>query len=105
MIVQEHSPTVEKEVLEPLVQSAIGYPNLQVQTWQVTNLSRQGRRSNTGHTHSAGIRDGLFTGGLCGLLDQGYNRGPSSWSHTQIITYLNAKRALATMTRADWRGR
>lgn len=55
-----------------------------------------GRRANTGHTHSAGILDGVFTAGVLGSLDMGYNKGPSSWSCSHIITYPNAKRAIIT---------
>lgn len=67
------------------------------------NLTKVGRRLNTGHTHSAAILDGVYVAGLCGLLDQGYNEGPSSWSHTQIITYPNAKRSLVTLQDGRWR--
>jgi len=67
------------------------------------NLSRMGRRANTGHTHSAGSIDGLYTAATCSLLDVGYNRGPSSWSHTMIVTYKNGKRALVTLFRGAWR--
>lgn len=66
-------------------------------------LTKVGKRLNTGHTHVASIFDGVYTGGLCGLLDQGYNEGPSSWSHTQTITYPNAKRTLVTMQDGRWR--
>ena len=61
-----------------------------------------GRRANTGHTHSAGIIEGLYVAGVCALV-QGYNRGPSSWSITHILTYKNGKRALVTMTQDAWR--
>lgn len=67
------------------------------------NLTKVGSRLNTGHTHTASILDGVYTAGLCGLFDQGYNEGPSSWSHTQIITYPNAKRTLVTIRNGRWR--
>lgn len=66
-------------------------------------LSRMGRRANTGHTHSAGIIDGLYTAGTSSRLDLGYNVGPSSWSHSHIVTYTNGKRALVTMWEGGWR--
>ena len=59
-------------------------------------LSKTGKKANTGHTHSAGIIDGLYTAGVTGKLNQGYNVGPSSWSQTHILTYPNGKRALIT---------
>ena len=54
-------------------------------------------KANTGHTHSAGIVEGVYTAGVFGELDMGYNRGPSSWSHSFIITYANGKRTIVTM--------
>lgn len=67
------------------------------------NLSKMGRKANIGHTHSAGIWDGLYVAGCSALLDQGYNRGPSSWSHSHIVTYRNGKRAIITMFDGKWR--
>lgn len=60
-------------------------------------LTRVATRMNIGHAHTAGILDGVYTAGLCGLMDQGYNSGPSGWSHTQIVTYSNARRSLVTV--------
>lgn len=67
------------------------------------NLARIGRKANTGHTHSAGIRDGLYTAGTCSVMDMGYNAGPSSWSHSHIVTYPNGKRAVITMWHGAYR--
>ena len=66
-------------------------------------LTKVATKMNTGHTHSAGVLDGVYTAGLCGLFDQGYNSGPSSWSQTQIVTYPNGRRTLVTMHGAAWR--
>lgn len=61
-------------------------------------------KANTGHTHSAGIVDGVYTAGVYGDLDMGYNKGPSSWSHSAILTYLNGKRAIITFNNGKfWR--
>lgn len=61
-------------------------------------------KANTGHTHSAGIIDGVYTAGVYGKLDMGYNKGPSSWSHSLIVTYLNGKRAILTIKNGKaWR--
>lgn len=67
------------------------------------NLSKMGRRANTGHTHSAAIVDGMYVAGTSSKLDMGYNRGPSSWSHSHIVTYGNGKRAIITMWNGKWR--
>jgi len=60
------------------------------------NLRTVGK-ANTGHTHTAGICDGVYTAGLYGLLDQRYNKGLSSWSHSFVVTYDNGKRAILTI--------
>jgi hypothetical protein len=68
-------------------------------------FTKLGRRHNTGHTHTAGIRDGVYTAGIKGNLEQGYNRGASSWSHSDIITYPNAKRCIITWKGNKYRAR
>lgn len=60
------------------------------------NLRTVGK-ANTAHTHSAGITEGIYTAGVYGELDMGYNKGLSSWSHSLIVTYANAKRAILTI--------
>jgi len=60
------------------------------------NLRTVGK-ANTAHTHSAGITEGIYTAGVYGKLDMGYNKGLSSWSHSLIVTYPNAKRAILTI--------
>jgi hypothetical protein len=67
------------------------------------NYAKMGRRVNRGHEHSASIHDGVYTTGIMGDLEQGYNRGPSSWSRSSIVQYLNGKRAIVTMYNDKWR--
>lgn len=62
-----------------------------------------GRKVNIGHSHSAGIIDGVYVAGVSGLMDMDYNKGPSSWSHSHIVTYANGKRTIVTMKRGKWR--
>ena len=67
------------------------------------NLRTVGK-ANTGHTHSAGIVEGVYTAGVFGDLDMGYNKGLSGWSHSFIVTYQNGKRAIMTIkNRKAWR--
>ncbi|QBQ81102.1 hypothetical protein HdH2rev_00188 [Escherichia phage vB_EcoS_HdH2] len=49
---------------------------------------------NTGHTHTASIYGGVYTAGVSGSLDMGYNVGASSWTQTHVITYANGQRTL-----------
>ena len=69
------------------------------------SLKRIGRKANTGHTHSAGIYDGLWVAGLTAMMEQGYNIGPGSWSHSQILTHKNGKRQMITIWSGKWRAR
>lgn len=68
-----------------------------------SSLAKIGRRSNTGHTHVAGIWDGAYVAGTSTEFRMGYNHGPSSWTHSHIVTYENGKRAVITMFEGKWR--
>ena len=68
-----------------------------------TSMIKVATRMNIGHAHSAAILDGVYVAGLCGLMDQGYNSGPSGWTHTQIVTYPNSKRTLVTFIDGKYR--
>lgn len=60
-------------------------------------FAKMGRRQNTGHTHSCGIIDGLWTAGVTGKPRRfKYRKGPSSWSQSDIVTFANGKRQIAT---------
>ncbi len=68
------------------------------------NLSKVGKKANTGHSHTAGILQGLYTAGTCTLLKLEYTKGPSSWSWSHIVTYPSGKRAILTLRKnGKWR--
>lgn len=67
------------------------------------NIARTGEKANIGHSHSACIQHGCYQMGTMSVLDMGYNRGPSSWSHSLIVTYANGKRSIITMRNGKWR--
>jgi hypothetical protein len=69
------------------------------------NLSRMGRKANIGHLHKAGIQDGIYVAGVsCDIKsDVWYTRGPSSWSHSHIVTYPNGKRTIITVWKGKYR--
>lgn len=69
----------------------------------IRNIARMGRKSVIGHSHSAGIFEGCYQVGLSGKVQQGYNKGPSSWTHTHCVVYPNGKRTLVTMHKGQWR--
>lgn len=69
------------------------------------NLSKMGRKANIGHMHKAGIYDGVYVAGVsCDIKsDVWYTRGPSSWSHSHIVTYPNGKRTIITVWDGKYR--
>jgi hypothetical protein len=66
-------------------------------------FARMGRRANVAHSHSAGIFNEVYQAGTSSMLDLGYNRGPSSWSHTHIVTYPEGTRSMVTLWKGRWR--
>lgn len=67
------------------------------------SFAKQSIRFNTGHTHACSIYEGVYTAGVSGKLDMGYNVGGSSWSHSHILTYLNGKRTIVTCKSGKWK--
>jgi len=67
------------------------------------NIARTGEKSNIGHSHSARIYHGCYQMGTMSLLNMGYNQGPSSWSHSLIVTYASGKRTIITLKNGKWR--
>ena len=68
------------------------------------NFVNIGDKINIGHSHSAGIMDGIYQAGVVGDHNKmDYARGPTSWSHSNIITYTNGKRAIITIRDGRWR--
>lgn len=68
------------------------------------SFARLGRKTNTGHVHAAGIIGDCFTAGTSSKLRLNYNRGPSSWSHSHIVTYASGARAIVTVWQGQPRG-
>ncbi len=68
-----------------------------------TSFARMGRKAVVGHTHQAGITDGVYVAGTSSNMDLEYNKGPGSWSHSHVVTYPNGKRAIITMWNGKWR--
>lgn len=66
-------------------------------------FAKLGRRANGGHSHSAGINGGAWQAGTNSKLRLEYSHGPSSWSHSDIITHENGKRQIVTFYNGKWR--
>lgn len=60
-----------------------------------------------GHAHAAAIHRGVYRVGTSSRFDLGYNRGPSSWTHTCCLLYSNGSRQLINFLSGspDVRGR
>lgn len=69
----------------------------------LATYAKTGRKCIVGHSHSAGLRQGAMQVGVMGALDMGYNRGQSSWSHTNALVYPNGKRTLFTIYAGRWK--
>lgn len=67
------------------------------------NLSRVGTKANVGHSHTSGITQGLYVAGTCSKLKLEYTKGPSSWTHSHIVTYPTGKRAIITLRKGKWK--
>lgn len=52
---------------------------------------------NTGHTHTPAINGAVYTAGVAGSLEMGYNSGPSSWQLANIVTWANGQRQVIFM--------
>lgn len=65
---------------------------------------RLGPKVTSAHTHTPLIVNGVYVAGVSAALDQGYNRGPTTWAHAHVVLYDNGKRCLLHMT-ADGRWR
>ena len=54
------------------------------------------KKMNTGHTHQCSIYGNVYTAGVTGSLEMGYNQGAGSWTHSHILTYANGFRTIVT---------
>jgi hypothetical protein len=60
----------------------------------IRNLSQIGVKTALGHSHSAGICDGAYQGGMSCYPGLSYEHGPSSHLQCHILQYANGKRTL-----------
>jgi len=67
------------------------------------SFTKLGCPGQWGHSHSAGIADDQYQNGTNSKLRLGYNRGPSSWTHSNTIQYANGKRSLLFVINGKWR--
>lgn len=63
----------------------------------IKSFAKIGTKCSIGHSHTAGIFEGVYQAGCSRTLQAGYNPGASSWSHSHIIQYPNGKRTILTL--------
>jgi hypothetical protein len=70
-----------------------------------SNLAKVGKKATTAHTHATGIYHGLYVAGTSSKLTEGwdYTTGPSSWSWSHVVLYVNGQRAIVTLKNGKWR--
>jgi hypothetical protein len=69
----------------------------------IKGFGRIGVKSIIGHSHTAGVMDGVYQTGTSSNLKLEYNSGPSSWSQTHCCIYANGKRSLLWIIDGKWR--
>lgn len=58
---------------------------------------------NVGHNHSGAVWRNIFRSGTMEHLRAGFNNGPTSWTHSDILQHSNGSRQLITMIGGYWR--
>lgn len=74
-----------------------GHRGLNGARGSIVGMTKIGSKVNMGHVHSCAIMDGVYCSGVIGNLDMSYNKGPSSWSHSNVLTYKSGKRTIVTL--------
>lgn len=70
----------------------------------IRNLSQIGTRSVVGHSHSPGIWQGVYQAGTNSNYRLGYNPGPSSWLHSDVLVHANGRRQMVHFVGGRWHG-
>lgn len=60
----------------------------------IVAYTKLGVKVTIGHSHTPGIRDGVFQTGVTGSKRMGYNRKPSTWLHAHVVLGADGKRQL-----------
>jgi hypothetical protein len=59
---------------------------------------KMGPKTSSGHTHTPKIVEGVYVAGVSAKLDQGYNKGPTTWAHAHILQYQGGKRTIICLS-------
>ena len=81
----------ESFIVYEFEQSVHGHLGANGSRGSVVQYRRLSTKMVTMHTHSPSRYDGVLTGGTNTMLRLGYTKGPSSWSHCDILVHKNGK--------------
>src|SRR5690606_34189370 len=70
----------------------------------IKGFGKIGAKTIIGHSHTPGIKDGVYQVGTSSRLRLEYNSGPSGWLHCHACIYQNGKRSLINVIGTEWRG-
>jgi hypothetical protein len=68
----------------------------------VQGFAKTGRKMTIGDKHSPEINEGVYVTGAM-TLQQGYNKGPSTWAVSHVIQYKDGNRTIITLQDGRWR--
>ena len=69
----------------------------------IRSFGKIGAKTVIGHSHTPGIKDGVYQVGTSSQLRLEFVKGPSSWLHTHCLIYPNGKRTLINIVDGRWR--
>jgi hypothetical protein len=69
----------------------------------IRSFGKIGAKTVIGHSHTPGIKDGVYQVGTSSQLRLEFVKGPSSWLHTHCVIYPNGKRTLVNIVDGRWR--
>jgi hypothetical protein len=70
----------------------------------ILGYTKLGAKVTIGHSHTPGIRDGVFQTGVTGSRRMGYNRRPSTWLNAHVVLHADGKRQLVVIINGKFRG-
>lgn len=97
----EYSPvfhsTDESVIIAGIEHGCHGHTGINGSRGSPVQFRALGVPMNTGHTHTPSINGAVYTAGVTGSLEMGYNIGASSWQLASIVTWPNGQRQIIFM--------
>lgn len=68
----------------------------------VAGFAKTGRKMTIGDKHSPEINEGVYVAGAM-TMQQGYNKGPSTWAVSHVVQYADGNRTIITLQDGHWK--